>query len=265
MRRKNLISLAALLLGAVGAALRLAELRTGFEPGTGLPVPGAAARTALIALTAVTAAGALFIAIKLSGEYREPAGYIRTFRVRVPLFALLQVLLGLVTAVSGLWCLGLATPPMGLEGLPKWLFAGLMVLTGASMAATAALAFLKRENGLLPLTSVIPAVFFCYWMVCLYRENAGNPVLQDYCYSALAMAASSVSFYFDAGYAYGRRNLRASVFMDLSAIFLLSVAAADPAPAPLRLALAAAALYKTSVSFRLLSVLKRHRRRAEEK
>lgn len=68
-------------------------------------------------------------------------------------------------------------------------------------------------------------LFFCYWLVLLYRTDAENPVLWAYAPEILAVAAGTMAFYYVAAYFYGRaRPAAALLFLQLSAFLNLCVA-----------------------------------------
>ena len=77
MRKDILLPGVAVVGGAAGFLLRRWELSTAFEPDTGLPVAGAPATWALIALTVVVAA---VLAVLCRGTHRVfPGGYDEAF------------------------------------------------------------------------------------------------------------------------------------------------------------------------------------------
>ena len=256
MRKTSLLSPAALLLGLAGGLIRARELDTVFDAGSGLADAGAGISRLLIALAVLTAAGSLAAAFVLKAVRTEPEKFRKAFYIRRYLTFAVMALLGIAVVACGASCALRGIQPLGLSGISKWVFAGLMILSGVGMTVMAYAAYTQKDTPPLPLFSVIPALFFCYWMVALYRVNAGNPVLLDFCYSVLALAAAAMSFYYFAGYAYGRRNLRGAVFTGLTAVFLLTVAAADPAPWELRATLLLAAVFECMLTSRYLAALR---------
>ena len=84
MRKDILLPGVAVVGGAAGFLLRRWELSTAFEPDTGLPVAGAPATWALIALTVVVAA---VLAVLCRGTHRVfPGGYDEAFGAPYPRF-----------------------------------------------------------------------------------------------------------------------------------------------------------------------------------
>ena len=68
MKKYNALPLAAVVGGAVAFVLRLLQNRTGFEPETGLAVPGNLFGIALVVLLIVLAAGVLVLARAWPGK-----------------------------------------------------------------------------------------------------------------------------------------------------------------------------------------------------
>ena len=91
MRKEILLPAIAVVGGGAGFALRRWELATAFEPDTGLPIAGAPATMALIALSVAVAA--VLLALSLLGKYPRFQGYDQAFRgERNTLYAMAGVL-----------------------------------------------------------------------------------------------------------------------------------------------------------------------------
>lgn len=244
----------ALVLGVLGAFLRHVELTDGFEPYRGpdigeglrgLAAPGCAARWALVALTAVLFAGLAALSVLAARRTQVGDSFRKAFYTKGYLSFAAMALLGLAVIVCAAFCVHAQPPLMELEGMSRWVFLAFLALAGLGMTVMALSAYTQKDSSFLRLGSVMPAALYCYWLVALYRVNAGNPVLADYVYGALAFACAALGFYYAAGYAFGRRNLGGSLLTGPMSVYLLTVTAADPWPTPLRVALIATALYLT--------------------
>lgn len=101
MRKDILLPGVAVVGGAAGFLLRRWELSTAFEPDTGLPVAGAPATWALIALTVVVAA---VLAVLCRGTHRVfPGGYDEAFGApNNALYLTVLVAAAFLMAASGL-------------------------------------------------------------------------------------------------------------------------------------------------------------------
>lgn len=253
MRKISFAPAAVLTAGVAGALLRRAELSHAFEEN-GLPKPWAGQTLALAALSVAAAAVCAVLAVLTNRRFTAPNGFSRSFRTNSYLsFAAM--------AVAGVTVIGCAAAMLTrgdvleMTGWQRWAFLLLMAFGGLGMSVMAYTSYTRKNSPLLKLGGLTLSIFFCFWMVALYRVNAGNPVILDYCYSALAFGTAAVSSYSIAGYAFGRKSLAGTVFFSSVSVYLLTVAAADPAPAPLRVAIAAAALFLTVNLTGLLSSL----------
>lgn len=244
----------ALVLGAVGALLRHVELAEGFDPVSGLADPGCPARWALVAMTAaffVLLAAAAFVTVR---RLEVVDSFRKAFYTKGYVSFAAMALLGLAVVVCAFFTMR-AEAPMELSGMSRWVFLAFLALAGLGMTVMAYSAYTQRDSSFLRLGSVMPDILYCYWLVALYRMNAGNPVLADYCYGALGFASAAMGFFYSAGYAFGRRNLVGSILMGPMSVFLLTVTVADEWPAPLRVVLLATALYLTVSSEQFLGAL----------
>lgn len=246
----------ALLLGVVGAFLRHVELVDGFDPVSGLAQPGCTARWVLAAMTAVLFAALAAAAVLAGKRLQVVDSFRKAFYTKGYAAFAVMAILGIAVTLCAVLGVVTKAAPMGLAGMSKWVFFGLLALAGLGMTAMAYSAYTQRDTSFLRLGSVLPAVLYCYWLVALYRQNAGNPVLADYCYGALGFSAASMGFYYSAGYAFGRRSLRGNVLLGPGSVFLLTVCVADPWPAFLRAVLIATAVYLTVSNMQLLASLR---------
>lgn len=256
MRKIRFLPSLAFALGIVGAFLRNGELVSGFDRSTGLAVPGCAPRWILVALTAVCFLLLAVVAWLAKERLRPEETFQKAFRAKGYLSFTALALLGLVIVLCAVFCLKDERAPMGLTGPARWAFLALLALSGLGMAVMALSAYTQKELSFLSLGSVMPAFLYCYWLVALYRANAGNPVLADYVYAALAFATASVSFFYFAGYNFGRPSLAGGVLMGPSCIYFLVVSQADTWPNSLRAALIATAVYQTVLQTQFLGSLK---------
>lgn len=65
--------------------------------------------------------------------------------------------------------------------------------------------------------SVIPIIFFCWWLVTVYKVNSNNPVVWQYGPEALAVIVSIIAFFRVAGFPFGTANAWRSVFFNMLA------------------------------------------------
>lgn len=256
MRKIRFVPLVFLLFGFIGAVLRRMELATVFDHTTGLAERGAPVSVALLVMTVVVFASALALAVIAARSFDAPDNYKRAFYTGGYLSFIVQALLGLSLLVCAALLAFSDVDILGLSGMARWVFVIFMALGGLGMAIMAYSSYTLRDTSFLQLGSLIPSVFFCYWMVALYRVNAGNPVLLEYSYPCLGFAAAAMSAYYAAGYAYGRRNVFGAVCVGLFAVYLLPVTAMSPMPLTMRLPILAAAGFITINTSHLFDSLK---------
>ena len=243
MRKSAFLPWMALALGAAGALIRRAELNTVFDPVSGLPRPGAGVTVALIVLTAAVTAGAVAAGIICSKGFTAESGFSGAFKTKSYWAFALKALAGVAVIAAAFFLARSDADILGLTGMARWVFLLLLALAGFGLSVMAYCSYTMRSSSYLQLGSVMPALLFCYWMVALYRINAGNPVLLDYAYPCLALAAGAVSSYYSAGFAFGKRDLRGTLIMSLLAVYLLPIAAMNGGSAGLRAGLIIFAVY----------------------
>ena len=199
--------------GLLLLALRWAELKTGFDPDTGLSrhsVPGMILAAAIL----FCAAAELWLCIRLPGGKRtylnclEPLG---------------QSSLPLLAAGSLLLCVGAVL-------LPGW--TTLPIAAAAAAAATAAglILFVRLlRNGETPrVFYLLPAmVFSVLFVLVVYLPEEANPVLARFYLIVLAAAMVSCAFYQLAGLICREGSLRWFVFFGDLAVPLCLAAMAD--------------------------------------
>ena len=208
MRKEILLPAVAVAGGGAGFVLRRWELATAFEADTGLPIPGAPATLALIALSVAMAA---VLALLCRGKYPSFTGYDEAFQAKGnTLYATAMVL-------SAFLLLGAAV---------------LMVLSfvqGTNTVytrLTAQNSFKGLDRGKYSFTLLMPAYTCCVWLIAAYQVRAGDPVQLDYVYELFAIIASLLGLYFHAGFSFERgRVFWAGLFSLLGIYFCLTTLA----------------------------------------
>ena len=216
--KKNswIVAAAALLLGAAGWYLRRQQLAYGFETDSRFAIAGDRWALFLVSLAFVAVAAALIAAFLLQ-DRRCTAydGGRRCIGALLPAAGSLLLLLGGVLRAVELARQG------GLNRVTDLVFVILCVACGIIMLVFATRKLLGGEPGRMKSALLLLPVFYCYWLVILYKENAANPVLLEYCFEAVALACSCISFYFTAGIVNGKKGVRAFLFFHMLAIFFL--------------------------------------------
>ncbi|MGE4484490.1 MAG: hypothetical protein AB7C97_05145 [Oscillospiraceae bacterium] len=222
-----IISAFAVICGAAGFFLRKNELLTVFDAETGLAEPFARVSVMLMSLLIVAA---MVIVIAVFGAFRGKRTeevYEKAFAIKSVGVLALYFILGLF-AVAGavLYWLGTPAPVSGIP-FAAIAFSVFAALSGVSFIILAVHSFKGNAGIEMGLFSVIPPLFFSFWLVVTYKQNAANPVLLDFFYECAALAVAALAFYFVAGYIYKRRCPRMTLISQLIAVCLLTVFFAD--------------------------------------
>lgn len=229
MKKQLLLPLVSVAGGAAALVLRLLQNRTGFEPATGLPIPGNAPGLALAALLAVLVVALCVLARLLPAEDEDGPVFPDDFRTQNAALVTLPVLGIFLMAASGV--LDIAAGAAGLSALESaggpdgpvvvWsafgaasgltftprarILAGALVLVGAVSLFPAA-ACCRRRPGTRPRT--IPPTLLLAAPVCMvarlvlaYRVDSVNPALQAYYVEILALTFLTLALYRLSGFA----------------------------------------------------------------
>lgn len=223
MKKQLLLPLVSVAGGAAALVLRLLQNKTGFEPATGLPVPGSAPGLALAVLLAVLAAALCLLARLLPAEDEDGPVFPDDFRTQNAALVTLPVLGVFLMAASGvldiaagaaeLSALEVAAGPdgptavwsawgtaSGLTFTPRArILAGALALAGAVSLFPAA-ACCRRRPGVRPRT--VPPALLLVSPVCMvarlvlaYRVDSVNPSLQAYYVEILALTFLTLALY----------------------------------------------------------------------
>ena len=203
-------------------ALRLAQLRTGFDSETGLAVaslPG----TLLAALLAVCAAAELVLCLRLPGEKAAfDVQFARPERA-VPCLVAGSFLL----AGGGALLLASALPARGVAARAAGILA---------VAAAGGFLLLVRQlraggtAGVLPL---LPAMFFAvFFVLTVYLPAGADPVLARYYLPVLAASAAAYALSQLAGFLRRESSARSFVWTADCAVILCLAAMADSLSSP---------------------------------
>lgn len=229
MKKQLLLPLVSVAGGAAALVLRLLQNRTGFQPATGLPIPGNAPGLALAALLAVLVVALCVLARLLPAEDEDGPVFPDDFRTQNAALVTLPVLgiflmaasgvLDIAAGAAGLSALESASGPdgpvvvwsafgaaSGLTFTPRArILAGALVLVGAVSLFPAA-ACCRRRPGTRPRT--IPPTLLLVAPVCMvarlvlaYRVDSVNPALQAYYVEILALTFLTLALYRLSGFA----------------------------------------------------------------
>jgi len=221
----------ALLAGVIGFLLRKMEVNTMFEAATGFAKRGSVVSSLLIALAAVVIVLSLLCGVVISRKMKAEADYCRAFEPGGFVYLALSFVLSAAWLAAVVWITfnGIAG---GTVTALVIIYAFLGVLTAVSMIFMARGAYKGRGGGELMLFSTIPPLFFCFWLILVYKNNVANPVILRFAYQCLALAAAALGAYFSAGFVFGKAAAGKTLFSFLVTIFFSAVVLADDIPTP---------------------------------
>lgn len=255
MKKDHTVALTALAGGAAAFALRFAQVRTGFEQDTGLPVPGNFFAAALPAVFAVLAAALVLLTRRLPAETGDtPRAFSGYFSAEKPAVLSLLVAGAFLWGVSGgadiLSALSGASGGEAADAaLPLAAAPQLNLLRGGlTMASAGALFFLCRvcrrgeaQEAAHPALSgnLLLAAVGCLLvrLVLVYREDSVEPALASYYVEILALVFLILALYRASSFAFHCGQTRRFSLYASCALVLCAAALAD------RNSLAEAALY----------------------
>ncbi|MCL2827715.1 MAG: hypothetical protein FWD99_03165 [Oscillospiraceae bacterium] len=223
MRKTGFImALLALLSGATGWLLRRHEVATIFDPYTGLAETWTPVSLALILLSGATVL--LLFALSRTVSNQSVATFqmafdgssFLTFLIRLSGFTLLALTALFIWAIN--------------EALRDWFWAISASLAGLCLLD---MSLRGRRGHSVAITSVVPVLWLCMWLVFSYIDHATNPTLLAYIYYFFALAGLILGFYHVAGFAFGLGNPKGLLFSNSVAVYFTAVTMGD-AHSPLR-------------------------------
>ena len=232
--------------GAAGFVLRLLQNRTGFEPDTGLPIPGNIPAMALPVLLVLAAVAVYLLACRCLPQKAEEGSFGELFRLedKGGLSAVLAG--GCIMAASGVLELvgtvggsAAAVSADGMEVVAVGAGTGgsgvaIGVLSAAAGICLAAGAILCRKEHTQPLILLAVPVCLLTRLILVYRLRSTDPVLADYYLELLGLMFLILATYRLSGFAVqaGRPRIFA-LYAAVTAILALTMLPDGASPAVL--------------------------------
>ena len=204
MKKKTIVQTGLLwLAGAVLLALRLVQLRTGFDPDTGLALPSPAGRALWIGLLACFAVEAV-LCVRRPKEGKR--SFVCCFHPPEG-FALYALAAGSILLIAGgALLLASALPPQGTAAVTA---AAAGLLGAASGAGLLLLVKELRGGGTPTVFPLLPAMFFSVlFLLSVYFPEESSPVLDRYYLPVLAAGMAAYFLYQLAGFFRQEGSLR---------------------------------------------------------
>lgn len=241
--------------GAFAMFLRWLQLMNCFEEEPRLFISGSALTPAFIIMLLIACAGILVMSLLFRLTPEEPE---QALRARSPLCLIFTALLSLVM-LAGAILLFIQSDGMRAELLFR-LLAVLALAASAAMFAVINRMASGRADSVSCFCFVVMVLFYCLWLVASYKSHDADPVIWGYWPEILALAAGTLSWYYLAGFAFGRPRPKAAVFFCGLSFILALVCMPDDRAASLSLLLIAPALESLMLAWILIRNLQREKR-----
>ena len=252
MKKEWFLPLTAILGGIVAFVLRLLQNRTGFEPSTGLPIPGNPAGLALIALLLALAAVLLWMVCRIPKEsdpgpvFPDSFSTANTALLTLPVMGVFLIALaGLADVAEAAGMGNLISAMQSAAGgdaaveIPGTLLSGKMQLILGLLSLLSAVCLFvavigcrpkgKHESGVfLPadIALLVPPAALVIRLVIIYRLDSVNPSLQEYYVTLLALVFLTLAFYRLSSFAFqAGRTRNFALYTGLAVVFCLAALA----------------------------------------
>jgi len=218
-----------ILAGLGGFFLRLSERMNVIDTLTGLPDRNAPTTVWLIVMSVLIMLFILLFAIRVAAKHKALPGFESAFGTDPSAYPIVFVMIGVV------WFVGTYLYFSYLNSHDAITRIDIAFLVFSAISAVSVTFFAiemyqdSRRNAPYAL-SIIPAVFMCFWLIFLYRQNASNPILLSYVYQCFAIVASALSFYFTSGFLYKKPAPGRAVTTYYAAIYFCIITLADNHP-----------------------------------
>lgn len=238
MKKHVSVSVLSVALGLAGFVLRLLQNRTGFEPETGLPIPGNLPALLVPVLLAASAV-ILLLAARSLRKGPEPRPFSTVFSSEDPLCLTVIVLGAFLMAASGVLEIVSAVSGQSQAVLSA---DGMMILAGNSGASRSAVVMgvlslaaavclfpavmACRREGVSPLPVLAVPALLLVRLILAYRLHSVDPVLGNYYVELLSLIFLILGFYRLSGFAVGSGAPRVfSAYAGISAVLALTLLA----------------------------------------
>ena len=217
------------LAGVGGFYLRLSERQNVFDVMTGLPDRNAATTVWLYMLSAAFIIFIIVFSIVAATKHKALPGFESAFGTDPFAYPVIFVLIAIAWLV-GTFLYFSDINTYGFFTSYDIYFIVLSALSAISVAFFAIEMYQDSRRQAPYALCVIPTAFMCFWLIFLYRHNASNPILLSYIYQLLAIVTTAMSFYFTAGFLYGKPAPGKSIVAYFASIYFCIITLADGHP-----------------------------------
>ena len=253
--RKNILlaPAAALVVGAVGLILRKIQLVTVFNGMHGLAERNSAISVILAVFSIAACIACVVFSVSLMKKFRHPNPKREEVGALVkPEISYIPAALLAIGAI-----LHMINGQYAASTVIKIIFALFALLSAAACAYIPQSIKLGKTSDAADILAVAPTLFCCLWLVCEYRQNSAEPVLIIYVYNCLALCASILASYYQAGFRYNKFKAGRAVCTSLISIFFCTLSLADAHSFAITLLLVGLICSQLFASFEILNVLKK--------
>jgi len=215
-----------ILAGICGFYLRVSELLNAFDINTGLPEKNSATTMWLAGLSAVFVLFVIIFAIKTASKHKSLTGFENAFGTDPLAYPIIFIVVGILW-IAGTYFYYSYISLRNIVSTYDIIFVVFSAISAISVTLFAIEMYQDSRRKISFALSVVPTAFMCFWLIFMYSSNASNPVLLSYIYQCLAIVASALSFYFTAGFLYGKPAPGKSIVAYYTAIYFGIVTLAD--------------------------------------
>ena len=218
-----------ILAGVGGFYLRLSERLNVIDLVTGLAERNAPTTLWLMALSVAFVLSIFIFSIIAAAKHKALPGFESAFGTDPTAYPIIFVLIGVLWLVGTYFYFSLLNTYNAITFFDIT-FLAFSVFSAFSVTFFAILMYQDSRRIAAYALSVVPAVFMCFWLIFVYRQNASNPILLSYIYQSLAIVASALSFYFTSGFLYGKPAPGRAIVTYYTAIYFCIITLADDHP-----------------------------------
>lgn len=226
MRKDNLTIIGVTAVGGA-FALFVRWLQNGavFDPQTGLATPNAAVSWVLAALCIAVAAIQLVLSLRLRYRLAEAEAPVSSGALQL-LTRIVRLVLSALSIVGGV--LMLLSALRAEQTVLLICLAILALGTGLGMLWLSLRA--SGRSSAHCLCYAVPIIFYCLWLIVVYKDNASNSTLWSFCMEILAICAGILAWFFSAGRVFDNPQPTKAIFFSQLAAFLGILLLADTLP-----------------------------------
>ncbi len=230
MLKHIILPLLAVLGGGAGFFLRRWQLATAFEPDTGLPISGAPATPALLALTVGMAL--LFVVLLWGLKGRPAAQFDAAFAADSSVFYIMSMVMGAFLLLGGTAWYVMNAAAFDYALAMRFLLPVAGVLSAGSLLMFGKNNYRAEGHGQYSVPLLILSFSCCLWLILTYQQHSSNPVLMDYFFGTLSIVSILLALYFITASSFSSQvRPRRIAFFSLWGVFLSLIDLAD-APSP---------------------------------